>query len=110
MLDPNATISSIWALLADGRLYTARVYQMARKCENEHGNASITIGVTGTGQKPCYRVTYVTDDGAHNIWGSFWDMGDPLENEQAINQNWSGQSMTIAEVKALLESIRPDRR
>jgi hypothetical protein len=109
MLESNATIASIWDRLADSRLYAARVYQNGRRCENEHGNANIRIGITGSGQKPCYRVSYFDSSGASKVWGSFWDMGDPLDGQQIDSENWSSASMALSELKDLLEALRPKK-
>lgn len=69
-----------------------------RKCLQAHGNAAVRIGITGTGQKPYYRVFSIEDAG-EVIWGSFYDNHDPLENAFAMTQNWSTASMTFKELE-----------
>jgi hypothetical protein len=69
-----------------------------RQCNAVHGNASIRIGITGTGQKPYYRVTYLSPTGNEQIFGSFYDNHDPLENGFVETDNWSTEPMAFDEV------------
>jgi hypothetical protein len=69
-----------------------------RQCNAVHGNAAIRIGITGSGQKPYYRVNYVSAAGNEHIFGSFHDNHDPLENGFVETSNWSSRSMTFDEV------------
>lgn len=98
----DSTIATVWPHLTHQRDYVAGALNKARLCNKAHGNAFIKIGVTGSGQKPCYRVFYKTANGSEEIFGSYWDMHDPLENEHAINTNWSTAAMTYEEVHALM--------
>jgi len=98
----DSTIATVWPKLAHQRQYVARARLKMETCAKLHGSASVRIGVTGSGQKPCFRITYKDGD-AEAIYGSFWDMGDPLEKEDAQNQNWSTAAMSFAEVDAFLK-------
>jgi len=73
-------------------------------CAKKHGNAHVRIGVTGTGQKPCYRVFYkMENQSKETIYGSYWDNHDPLNKEDAVNTNWGTASMNFEEIDALLK-------
>ena len=102
-LQKDDTIIEAWPHLINQRLYVAGAYQKMRMCFKQHGNAEVRIGVLGTGQKPCYRITYKhLPKGDEVIFGSFWDTHDPLENEHAETNNWSTRTMSFTQVEAFL--------
>lgn len=101
-LPSDSTISTIWTKLADPRPYVGGILGKLRTCSNEHGNAYVVIGITGSGQKPCYRVFHKSPAGTEVIYGSYWDNHQPLDNQDAITANWSSSSMSYAEVDAFL--------
>ena len=98
----NSTIKTVWDLLVHPREYTSGVLGYMRECRREHGNAHVRIGITGSGQKPYYRIFSTADDGQERIFGSFYDNRDPLENEFAETKNWSIQSMDFQQVEDFL--------
>lgn len=106
----NSTVASIWTRLTNQRDYVAGVRHKAERCRKVHGNAYVKIGVTGSGQKPCYRVSYMTADGAEKIFGSYWDMHEPLDNERAVNTNWSTAAMTFQEIHTLMLEKHPPNK
>jgi hypothetical protein len=69
-----------------------------RQCNAAEGNSWVVIGVTGTGQKPYYRINSKAGSGADKIFGSFYDNHDPLENGFAITCNWSTKAMSFDEL------------
>ncbi|MBA3040409.1 MAG: hypothetical protein KJ670_00715 [Alphaproteobacteria bacterium] len=93
----NSTVASVWDTLKNPRQYVAGVRQKLMTCAKRNGNAEVKIGVTGRGYQPCYRVTYKMGDAEH-ICGSYWDNHQPLEREDALNQNWATASMSADEV------------
>lgn len=99
-ISKDSTVASVWPHLADQRGYLAGVNHRLRVCLDRHGNAFVRIGITGTGQKPCYRVFHRTDDGNEIIFGSYWDNHEPLENETALNSNWSSREMSYEQLHA----------
>jgi hypothetical protein len=99
----NSTLLSVWPHLADPRVYVAGARHKMMTCLQKHGNAHVRIGVTGTGQKPCYRIFHKTEAGTEVVYGSFWDNHEPLENEDAVTNNWSTASMDFSEVDAFLK-------
>lgn len=106
-IPPDSTIATVWPLLTKQRNYVSGALHKARICNKEHGNAFVKIGITGSGQKPCYRVLYKDGNGAEEIFGSYWDMHEPLDNERALNTNWSTKAMTFDEVHALMVEKHP---
>ena len=103
-LKADETIATVWNYLTHKRPYGTGVFQKLRQCEKVYGNASVRIGVTGTGQKPYYRVFYTDEGGTRKIFNSFYDNHEPLEDGFAITQNWSTASMTTAELETFLKS------
>ena len=95
-------MATVWPHLTHQRDYVAGARHKAKQCYDQHGNAFVKIGVTGSGQKSCYRVFYTETGGSEVIFGSYWDTHDPLDNEQAINTNWSTAAMTFEEVHTLM--------
>lgn len=88
-LGRDDTIITVFDRLTNQRSYATGALHRMNLCRREHGNAHVRIGITGSGQKPCFRVIYLDADGAEQIYGSWWDTGDPLVKEDAINQNWA---------------------
>jgi hypothetical protein len=105
----DSTIRSVWPHLTNQRDYVAGALNKARLCNKENGNALVRIGVTGSGQKPCYRVSFRNLSGTEAIFGSYWDTHAPLDNEHAINTNWSTETMTYEEVHALMVEKHPTK-
>lgn len=98
-LEPNETVATVWPRLTNPREYVSGALQKMRQCNNSLGSSSIRIGITGTGQKPYYRVFRPATDGQDEvIFGSFYDMHDPLENGFVDTDNWSVASMTFDEL------------
>ena len=109
-LSPAATIATAWPSLSNQRDYIANVRHKMLTCKNKHGSAMVKIGVTGTGQKPCYRIWYYDSLGQEAVYGSYWDMHDPLVNEYAINNNWSTTSMDFEAVDQLMRAKFPPKK
>jgi len=63
-------------------------------------NASVRIGVTGTGQKPYYRVFLNPSERDDVILGSYYDNHEPLENGFSSTNNWSSRSMSLEKLLA----------
>lgn len=98
-LSKTDTIETVWPHLTHKNKYVAPIRIALGKIAKVHGNARVRIGITGTGQKPCYRLSYMDGDQEH-IVGSYWDMHLALDNETAKSQNWSDDSMTYDELDA----------
>lgn len=107
-LTPNDTIATTFHKLKNQHHYIANVRHKMLKCKDKHGSSYVKIGVTGKGIKPCYRITYNDKDG-EAIYGSYWDMHDPLDNEHADNSNWSLARMDFAEIDQLMHEKFPTK-
>jgi hypothetical protein len=103
VLSPDSTVETVWPTLTHPREYVSGVWAKLRECAKKHGEASVRIGVTGTGQKPYYRIFY-RDSGEEKIFGSFYDQHDPFEQPCARSNNWSNKSMTLAELESFFRS------
>ena len=104
-LAKDATIATVWPALVHKRDYGTGVFWKMKACAKLHPDVHVRIGVTGSGQKPCYRIFYFEPGSdAEQIYGSYWDMGDALSNENTRNANWSTGSMSIIELEELLRS------
>jgi hypothetical protein len=93
------TIETVWSGLTHQRPYVSGVLHKMRVCQKAHGNAHVRIGVTGTGQKPYYRVFSIDKEANENIFGSFYDNHDPLENAFVLTANWSSRAMAFKDVE-----------
>jgi hypothetical protein len=105
----DATIATIWPLLTNARDYVAGVRRHMLDCHRLQGAAHVRIAVTGTGQRPSYRIFFPTAFGGRDIvYGSYWDNHRPLGEPFARNESWSTSAMSLAEVDALLrEKLNP---
>jgi hypothetical protein len=101
VLPNNSTIETVWFKLTHQREYIAGVVDKMRLCMRNHQNASVAIGITGSGQKPYYRITYKAHGtGTTTIFGSFYDNHEPLESAFATSSNWSTETMNYGELLA----------
>jgi hypothetical protein len=99
-ISPDSTVATVWPHLVNQREYVSGLLYKMRQCRAAHGNSFVKLGVTGTGQRPYYRVFYVApgcNDDA--IFGSFYDNHDELENGFVETKNWSSSSMSFDEVQ-----------
>ena len=110
-LQTDSTLISIWSSLRSGCDFLRKIRWDMEKCSEANGNSHVRIGITGTGQKPCYRIFYRSNsDEREVILGSYWHNHTPLENEKAVNINWSKNSSSFQEVHALfLENCYPQK-
>ncbi|ESY45913.1 MULTISPECIES: hypothetical protein [unclassified Mesorhizobium] len=81
----DSTIATIWDLLKEPLVCVGGVRQKLSVCVAQHGNAEATLGVTGRGYQPCFRITY-EEGGSKHIFGSFWDNHQPLDREDALTK------------------------
>lgn len=101
---PNdSTVKTVWPHMTHQQNYIEGVFQNLVDCHEVYKNALVRIGITGTGQKPCYRIAYLTS-GVESIFGSFWDNHQPLEKKDAINDNWSTSIMSFDEFEAFFRA------
>ena len=102
-MSPDVAISDVWNTLAKRDQYVSVVLARMHDCLKEHGNAAVRIGYKGTGQYPCFRVTY-TDSGTgkDEVFGSYIDSGKsfPPGFERITPGTWSSKSMTLDELLA----------
>ena len=95
----ESTIKTVWPRLARQKQYVSGVLHKMRQCNKERGSSAVKIGITGTGQKPYYRVfSLAPDGGGEVIFGSYYDNHDPLESGFAETANWSRLSMSFDEL------------
>lgn len=97
-LSTDSTIRTVWPYLAHPKEYVSGVLHKMRQCNSAEGNSSVVIGVTGTGQKPYYRINFFDSKGYEQIFGSFYDNHEPLEFGFAVTSNWSTQAMSFNEL------------
>lgn len=112
MLSQDATILDVcnsW-VTSDERAqkeeYVRGVVGRMAACHRQHGEASVRIGVTGTGVIPNYRVEW---GGAHpKIFGVFRSQGHgELVDEAALQRTtWSTKTASFADVQSLLGRLR----
>ena len=103
-LNHDSTIASEWSKLTYPREYVSTVRHKMAGCVGTHHNAHVRIGVTGTGQKPCFRIVYKLDGKDEEfVFGSYWDNGTPLDKEDVLSNRWSTASMSYDEIDVFLK-------
>lgn len=105
-MKPDETIIEAVGGLHNPSAYLGGVLVHMRSCALAHGNAFLRLGVTGTGQYPCYRVIY-QKSGMENIFGSFVDSHKsiPEPYNKVVPGDWSTSATEINEVIALATSL-----
>jgi hypothetical protein len=97
-LSSNSTVITVWPSLAHQKSYVSGALHKMRQCNAAHGNSRIRIGILGSGQKPYYRIAFLSPSGQENIFGSFYDNHEPLENGFAETGNWSTATIGFDEL------------
>lgn len=104
-LDQHATLISICSTLKDDEYFIRCVRHEMKNCLKANGNSFVRIGITGMGVQPCYRIFFKSNENAkENIVGSYWYNHKALENEKAINMNWSSNSSSFEEIDAFYQA------
>jgi hypothetical protein len=104
----DSTLASVWPHLGDKRGYLSGVRHKMELCLKAHGNANVRIGIRGAGMQPCYRIFYKSHAGSETVFGSYWDIHQPLETEDAVTNNWSTASMDFADVESFFQDKHPE--
>ena len=95
-LPSDATLEWVWPHLAHQTEYVSGLLHKMKQCTKENGTAFVRIGVTGTGQKPYYRIFSRNPESRFEIiYGSFYDNHQELENGFAATNNWSSSNMSV---------------
>jgi hypothetical protein len=95
-LAKDATIASVWPLLANKRKYAAPVRHQLELAAKKYGNSHVRIGITGSGLKPCYRLFWL-EGTTEKVIGSYWDNHQPLDVDDAVTAT---ASMSFEELDA----------
>lgn len=108
----DATIASVLPTIDKPEDYLRVIIGHLNACSREHGNASVCIGVTGTGFDPSYKIIRIDADGGEHVVGRF-DRHNTFTEVGMNPDAWSTASMKYDEVKDLLRTMRastPHRR
>jgi hypothetical protein len=115
-LDPDSTIADVARTLDDAQDYVRRALGNLYAEVSKQPQSVITIGVTGKGVFPNYKIDVPHDD--------FGDMGvtQParvfngrthrvlVDPDKVRGESWSRKSMNLEELKALLGELRKPKR
>lgn len=124
-----AKISDIVDKLSKPEDYVRRVYGNMLAYKNENGAAFVRIGITGKGRAPHYRLQHSRtvvfllppDDWDEKRKVEEWKLyyrafnGTSHEmmnwsDEQLSENNWSGEEMSLEDIKALLGRLREKKK
>ena len=103
-IGPNDTIADVQSKLKNPIPYIRGVIDKLTACASIHGNAFVRIGITGTGQYPCYRVSYVSE-ATEQVFAAYNDNGTPFATAILNTIDWSGKSMSRKEVEHLAAKL-----
>lgn len=136
MLDSDATLRDLWknGLLNDAEEYLRKIFVRYRELSADLGECTITIGLTGTGQSPNYRVKPISTKPAIVSREALFTGKTSSENERialkqlsnahacysglnhkrldlaAGNEHWSSKPMSFAEFQTLRSDVRESNR
>jgi len=121
-LSPDATLADVISTLDQPEEYVRCVLGNMHACKKEQdGDVAVTIGITGEGKVPFYRVDFVTEieikNRAFNMNGSFpmyngrsHKRMDEVPRAVMQDEHWSKRSMNYKEVQGLLGQLRNSKR
>lgn len=103
-LAPDATIADVLPTLQKPEQYVRVVLANMSACKRIHGNGLVRIGVTGLGQVPYHKISYVAD-GEEVLFDAF-DGKHRFDGVEVGTSRWSTATMTFEAVQSLLGDIR----
>lgn len=104
-LAPDATIADVVTTLQKPEEYVRVVLANMSACKRIHGNAMVKIGITGLGQVPYHKISYVAPGGDEELFDAF-DGKHRFEGVEVGTARWSTATMSFEEVQTLLADIR----
>jgi hypothetical protein len=105
VLPKDATIADVLETLSNPEEYVRVVLGHLSACRREHSNASVRIGITGTGQEPSHMVVYHDANGDEVTLCAFGGRL-PFTEVSLHVDTWSTVAMTFEHVQKLLGEIR----
>jgi hypothetical protein len=105
VIAPDSTLEDVESTLLDAEKLVANVLWTMGACRKENGNALVRIGITGEGKAPFHKVTFLSDDGVEQLYGSYFGRNKD-ETYQVHERTWSSRAMTYEEVQTQLGRIR----
>jgi hypothetical protein len=121
-LSPDATLADVVSTLEQPEEYVRCVLSNMHACKKEQdGDVAVTIGITGGGKVPFYRVDTVREitinNKTVNMPGSFPMYNgrshrrmDEVTRAVMQGEHWSKRSMNYEEVRGLLGQLRNSKR
>lgn len=101
----DSTLEDVEPTLLDAEKLVSNVLWTMGACRKENGNALVRIGITGEGKAPYHKVTFLSDDGVEQLYGSYFGRKKD-EAYQVHARTWSTRAMTYEEVQLQLGRIR----
>lgn len=71
MLASDATIADVVPTLQNPEEYLRVVLQNMFDCNQKHSRVLVRIGITGTGQVPYHKVSFIDPDGLENVYAAY---------------------------------------
>lgn len=95
-LAPGATLSDV--ILSHPKTYYPPLLKLMESCATAHGSAYVSIGLTGSGSTPFYRIS--VDPDATTVIGAY-DYGKAFKYQPG--PQWSATTLGLHEVIALAQ-------
>jgi hypothetical protein len=118
-LSLDATIADLVPLLGDPEKYIRRALWNLHQCTKENSGAVLTIGVTGKGIYPHYKIGTVGDHLGLGITynspskvfnGSTHKEMDQFTRDQIHAEHWSTQSLDLSDLRNVLAEFMKLKR
>lgn len=104
VLGPNATVEHALPTLNDKREYVRVIFANMAECRRLHGDAWVTIGITGEGKAPNHKIHWEEIAVEANLFGAF-NGKRPMKNADIESQTWSGAAIDIKAVQLLMGTL-----
>lgn len=100
---PDATIADVIKTMKDGDHYVAQVLHFMKKAEEAYGLVSVSVGITGKGCFPSFRIETTAGEFIQSYDGQTFSSFGDLKSH---SQSWSSAKSSLIEVKELLTNLR----
>lgn len=108
-LPKNATLRDLLSTLDHPDAFISKAFGVINHATKEHGVVVMRLGITGTGKAPNYRIESANGEPIRAFNGANhepWPDGESFTGRDT----WSDETMSKADVEALLGEIRNFKR
>lgn len=108
-IDPSSTLADVWWRISGPDAYAADIMGSMHKLRPRGEDVVVRIGVTGTGQRPNYRVEDQRGELASIAYDGATHLPFPDKEQSGATRTWSTQILSYQDVADLRVARKASR-